>query len=69
MSKNRHTLVIGGQSRLPKDLSQGESLQVVVELDTESDNGLLAAVMETFADDLQKVLRIYLKLDSDHELF
>ncbi len=36
MNRKGNTLIIGGQSRLPKDLSQGESLQVIVELDTET---------------------------------
>ncbi len=36
MTSSENTLFIGGQSRLPKELSQGESLQVVMELDQET---------------------------------
>lgn len=34
MSSKSPTLIVGGQARLPKDLSTGEPLQVVVELDS-----------------------------------
>lgn len=34
MNSESPTLIVGGQARLPKDLSTGEPLQVVVELDS-----------------------------------
>lgn len=35
VGSNRPTLILGGQARLPKELSTGTVLQVVVELDVE----------------------------------
>jgi hypothetical protein len=35
MGSNRPTLILGGQARLPKELSTGTVLQIVVELDVE----------------------------------
>ncbi len=43
MQTKKHTLILGGQARLPKEISTGQVFQVVVELDPEENRVIRAS--------------------------
>lgn len=69
MKNAGNTIIIGGVSRLPKELSQGESLQAVVEL--ESDTGKVVQVSFTpsppIIEKMLSDIMIGMKLEEDGE--
>ncbi len=56
MASGRPTLVLGGQARLPKDLSTGILLQVVVELDPDR-NEVLDACCSPCVPIIERLLK------------
>ena len=55
MRTNRETIVIGGDARLPRELSAGESFQVVLELDVET-----CEVIDVFFSPCAPIVQKYL---------
>ncbi len=67
MKSDVNTLIVGGQARLPKELSTGEVFQVVVELD-QNTNKVLEASFSPCLPVIEKMLRqqmIGMSLDAE----
>ena len=72
MERKRSTLFVGGQARLPKELSMGEVFQVIVELDPDTAKVIQASchpcppMIENFLREL--MVGMNLETEADHLL-